>query len=585
MPKSLYIIALYGLIALSIVPPACTPSQYASQADKSAYNAVKDANQLAGLGTLGFSIKYDPLLPTVATTTAPASAPATCPASAPTGARVLKLTKRTVVLPATQPAVLTLDDALEVAFRNSRQFQDQKEDLYKKALLVSTLRRGWDYPALGGEVTGLASHDKINDGPEVNTGAASATPTLVQKLRQGGLLTLSYGLALATDFSNWSPDTITSALGATFTQPLLRGAWCDFAYEPVYRAERDLLFSAYSYERFTQTFATEIVQAYYQVLRQRDQIENDQANIRRLKETFNLTRVLVEGGQVSRIEQDQAEQDLLDAQIRIQESQRVYQNLLDEFKITLGLPISVRLEPDYPKELELLNKAGPQPVPVAEDRAIEIAFTTRPDVLTAAAKVRDADRNVEMAADNFLPQLDLQLGIVAPGTPPRDFQKTRFDRNRRTASLTLDYPIDQTANRDLYRVTLIEKDKSRRDLSEFLDRVRIEVRESYRSLLQSRMSYDLQVRSVEIAKRRRKLAALQQREGQASARDVLDAEEALRVAQNGLTNALVEYATTRLSFLGRLGMLSVDEKGQIHERQQPDEFNAIQRRYPYVRQP
>jgi hypothetical protein len=37
---------------------------------------------------------------------------------------------------------------------------------------------------------------------------------------------------------------------------------------------------------------------------------------------------------------------------------------------------------------------------------------------------------------------------------------------------------------------------------------------------------------TEIAVRRRKLAALQQKEGQASARDVLEAEQALLEAQN-----------------------------------------------------
>jgi outer membrane protein TolC len=151
--------------------------------------------------------------------------------------------------------------------------------------------------------------------------------------------------------------------------------------------------------------------------------------------------------------------------------------------------------------------------------------------------------------------------------------------------VNFDYPIDQTSNRDAYRQSLIAQDKAQRDLALFLDGVRLEVRESYRTLLVSRSSYDIQVHSLEIAKRRRKLAALQQKEGQASARDVLEAEQALLSAQNALAQALVDYTTTRLNFLGKLGMLSVDEKGQIHERTQSFEFNAIERLYPYVRQP
>ena len=60
-------------------------------------------------------------------------------------------------------------------------------------------------------------------------------------------------------------------------------------------------------------FAIDILSGYYGVLSLRDGLENDQANIERLKQTYALTRVLVEGGQRSRIEQDQAEQQ---AQIR-----------------------------------------------------------------------------------------------------------------------------------------------------------------------------------------------------------------------------------------------------------------------------
>ena len=144
------------------------------------------------------------------------------------------------------------------------------------------------------------------------------------------------------------------------------------------------------------------------------------------------------------------------------------------------------------------------------------------------------------------------------------------------------YPIDQTDNRDAYRNSMLTMEKARRDYDEFVDRVRLDVRSSYRELTQSQKTYDLQVRNVNLAKRRRALAVLQQREGQASARDVLEAESDLRDAQNGLTSALVSYATTRLKFLASLGMIEVDGKGMLHEREKPFEFERIGRRYRYL---
>ena len=297
---------------------------------------------------------------------------------------------------------------------------------------------------------------------------------------------------------------------------------------------------------------------------------------------MTLTRVQVEAGEVKTIQKDRAEQNLLDAQIRFERDQQTYRDALDQFKLTLGLPMSAGVEVDYPGALERLKQVGPKTIEFEENEAIGVALTVRPDVLTEEAALRDADRDVEIAADAFLPQLDLELGISAAGTEPHKPGQIQLDEHTRTASLTFHYDIDQTDNRDAYRNAMIARNRAERDLAEFTDTVRLAVRQTYRSLLRSRRSYELQVRNVEIAQRRRKLAALQQKDGEASARDVLEAEEALRSAQNGLTNALISYTTTRLVFLADLGMLGVDEKGQIHERAKPSTFERIRQRYPYV---
>jgi outer membrane protein TolC len=77
------------------------------------------------------------------------------------------------------------------------------------------------------------------------------------------------------------------------------------------------------------------------------------------------------------------------------------------------------------------------------------------------------------------------------------------------------------------------------------------------------------VRNVDVARRRSRLASLEQKAGQASARDVLTAEESLRQAMDGLTGSLVSYETTRLNFLGSLGLLEVTPDGKVYERDEP----------------
>ena len=558
--------ALAAALAAAVV--GCTPSQYAHQADRDAYHVVDEANRYALDGNAAFAVAYRPY------------------AADANDAQVIHIGERTIDLrPDARAVKLALADCLEVAFRNSRSFQTRREALYTAALALANTRRGWDFPLFDGGAAGSAGRAVVNRAGEMNFGEAAVGPTLTQRFIHGGALTLGASVELVSDLLGWRSTSVGSLLSANFTQPLLRGAWRGLAYEEQYRAERDFLFTVLEYDRFTQEFAVDILAEYYDVLQRLDQLENERANIQRLEETFSLTKTLVTGGIRSPIEQDQAEQNLIDAKVRFQSNQQFYRNALDQFKISLGLPVRARMELDYPDALVALNKVGPKPLPVDEDRALAVALRARPDVLRQTAAVRDTDRDVEIAADAFLPQLDVTLGVAAPSTGPRKFARTQFHRHTREAAVAFDYELDQTDNRDAYRTALLARDAARRDWEEFLDELRLNIRRSYRSLLQSRNSYELELRNVEIAKRRRKLAVLQQKEGQASARDVLEAEDALRRAQNGVTNALISYTTTRLQFLTTLGLVGVGEKGQLHERPKPFQFDRIQERYPYVAQP
>jgi outer membrane protein TolC len=549
----------------------CTPSQYARQADRDALRTVRQGNQRAMGRPETFGVAYNPYRPEANEPNEPKAA--------------IIVGDKTIAMDGNSLQKLSLDECLRIASRNSRPFQLKKETLYGAALALANSRRGWDFPLPAGEITGEASRTVVNHGGQTNTGNAGVAGSLTRQFVNGGIMTLGLGVDLASDLLGWKSTSVGSLVSANFTQPLLRGAWRGLAYENQYRLERDFLFTVLEYERFTQEFAVDILRRYYAVVQQRDLIENERENIVRLEETFQLTKTLVEGGLRSQVELDQADQNLMNARVRLMQDDRQYSDSLDSFKIALGLPIKARVELDYPDVLKQLNRAGPLPVPVGETEAFDVAMRSRPDVLRQAATVRDTDRDVEIAADAFLPMLNVTLGISAANAGPRDAANVRFDRHTRFASGTFRYDLDQTDNRDAYRNTMFARDQALRDWDEFVDSLRLDIRRSYRSLMLSKQTYELRLRNVEIAKRRRKLAVLQQKEGQASARDVLEAEDDLRQAQNGVTDSLVSYTTTRLQFMTTLGLLAVDEKGMLHEREKPFEYDRLRQRYPYLSGP
>ncbi|KKK69461.1 hypothetical protein LCGC14_2933790, partial [marine sediment metagenome] len=116
----------------------------------------------------------------------------------------------------------------------------------------------------------------------------------------------------------------------------------------------------------------------------------------------------------------------------------------------------------------------------------------------------------------------------------------------------------------------------------FEDSVRLEVRDSYRNLLRTRRNYDSWTKNLEVAERRQILAAIQQKKGQVTTRDVLRAEEDLLEAENSVTRTLIEYATTRVQFLATLGLIRTDESGLMHERKEPFRFDLLSEQYNYV---
>jgi outer membrane protein TolC len=570
LPAAALFAALAALGALAGLA-GCTPSQYAGQADRDALRTVQQGNQHAMGRPEAFGVAYNPYRPQAKDPNDPNAA--------------IVVDGKSIAMDGNSLRKLSLDECLRIASRNSRPFQLQKESLYTAALALSNSRRGWDFPLPAGEITGDASRKVVNHGGQTNAGGAGVAGTLTQQFVNGGIMTLGLGVDMASDLLGWKSTRVGSLVSANFTQPLLAGAWRGLAYENQYRRERDFLLTVLEYERFTQEFAVDILRRYYAVMQQRDLIANERENIIRLEETFQLTKTLVEGGLRSQIELDQADQNLMDARLRLIQDDQQYGNALDAFKITLGLPIRSRVELDYPDALHELNRIGPLPVPVGEAEAFDVAMRSRSDVLRRAATVRDTDRDVEIAADAFLPTLNVTLGVSAANAGQRDAAQIRFDRHTRFASGTLQYDLDQTNNRDAYRNTMLARDQALRGWEEFVDSLRLEIRGSYRSLMQSKQTYELRLRNVEIAKRRRKLAVLQQKEGQASARDVLEAEDDLRQAQNGVTSALVSYTTTRLQFMTTLGLLVVDEKGMLHEREKPFEYDRIRQRYPYLSGP
>lgn len=499
--------------------------------------------------------------------------------------------------------MLDLNEALQVAARNNREYQSRKEAVFLSALDLNLERdafRNTFVSSIDGEVVG----DGIGEGEVVNS-ATSAVGGVAHQLKNGTLLTGRIAVDLAQLLTQQGGSSLGLLADASVQVPLLRGAGRWIVTEPLTQAERDALYAIYNFERFKRTFAVEVAARYLGVLRQLDQVDNAEENYRRTVTSSRRAQALANEGRLPEIQVDQAVQDELRARNGWISAQQRYAASLDNLKILLGLPTDADIILDR-QTLERLAAAvravlpalaesrsddyevadvPPADAPIAlsppspEDRgplemdselAIRLALEHRLDLRVAEGGVYDAMRGVAVAANGFLPEFTLGGGTSfgqrrGPGSALSDDADVSFDRGTYNALLRLDLPLERTAERNSYRRQLIALERSVRDLQALEDSIKLDVRNQLRDMLESRESLRIQAQAVALAERRVDSTSLLLKLGRAEIRDVLEAQEALLSAQNALTSALVNYRVSELELQSNLGLLEVDETGLWQE--------------------
>ncbi len=456
--------------------------------------------------------------------------------------------------------VLTLAEALEIAAENSRDYQRQKESVYLAALDV-TLQR-YLFEARFGVTSSYDWTSRPGD-PRQRDGTLSTDFSLRQQLASGGLLVFSFGHDLlrrftGVEFTNGDRSDTSSLVDLSFSQPLLRGAGKTIVQEPLVRSERQAVYALRDFERFRQEFAVRVSSEYYRILQQVDQIDNARRSYLQFIDAREQSEALAERGRRSQIQLDQAVQSELSARNSWITAQRSYQDAIDNFKLTLGLPMEADLGLD-PTDLGRLSAQGLAAVLISESRAAHVALERRLDHVNEVERLEDAQRTVNVAADDLRAALDVSAGVNVPFD-----QETAFDADENgtwRAGATLDLPVDKLQERNAYRRALIQQDVQVRTVSLSEDQVRQDVRNALRRLAQLRESHRIAVESVEVAERRVQSTSLTLRMGRIQIRDALDATDALNRARNSLTQSLVDHEVARLELWRDMGLLVVDAGG------------------------
>jgi outer membrane protein TolC len=506
-----------------------------------------------------------------------------------------------------QPLRLTLLDCLQIAARNSRDYQTQKEAVFKAALDLDL-----EIDEFRNTYTGLLSSllsDDFSTTPNTAGDVTSATLGASRKLESGGILAGRLIFDLTKLLTKDKQSSYGIFADASVTIPLMRGAGREIVLEPMTQAERNVLYAMWNFETFKRSYAVRVATEYFTVLQQRDQVANNAKNYESLIRSTRRVRRLSDAGRQTAVQVDQALQQELSSRASWVNIQQTYQRTMDRFKITLGLPTDANIELDG-AELERLREKSrlvlgrmPElsqaqkemaadapvtlepparkggPYEIESERAIRIALDNRLDMRVRKGRVFDAQRQIVVAANALEAGLSLTGDIHTGGrrntlglaSSPSNY--LALADSFMSTGVSIDLPWERTGERNVYRSAYITLESAVRNAADLEDSIKFDVRDNLRQLLQAREQFKIQVQSEIVAVRRVDSANKFLDAGRAnvSIRDLLEAQAALVTAQNAVTSAVVDYRVAELEMQRDMGILQVDEKGLWREYN-PDEL-------------
>jgi outer membrane protein TolC len=537
--KSVYWL-LAGLFAVLLVSSCTTPLEYKDQADKEVYKIIdgkwqpsfgQKANYKIGdVSPSPNDIRFDVNKPPV--------------------------------------GILTLARAVAIATANSREYQAQKDSLYLSALDLTLERhkfaRQW-FATVDGAYSNNGSGEAAGESLSADTGTSGVG--FSQLLADGATISTSIAIDWARFLTGDPRESLGSVFSASITQPLLRGAGRKIAQENLTQAERKVLYQIRSFNRYRKTFVVSVITDYYRVLQQKDAVVNAFNSYQRKIELKERLQMESDVGKTPRFQVDQAEQSELTEKDNYNRAQQGYQQALDQFKISLALPVDAKVELD-PNELKALYDIGIQQPNYTLSVAVETALLNRLDLATAFDNVDDAHRKIMVAIDSLGAGLNLTAGMSAGSEPPTNFDKLMFNEGNYSLGLSADLPLDRKSERNSYRTALITLQQRQRDYDDAKSKVELDVRNSYRRLLQEADSYITQKKSLDLAQKRVDISDLLWQTGRASTRDILESQDALLSAQNSLTAALVDHTIAKLTFFMDIDVLQVKPDGMWEQTKQ-----------------
>lgn len=271
---------------------------------------------------------------------------------------------------------MKLEQTVELALFNSREFQDRREDLYLAALPVSLERFGFSAQAFAAEELIFSAGGRATAAPG-SRWSPSTSFGFSQRLASGAQLLVQLANQVVVNVGNGRPTVGISDFALSLSQPFLRGGGFAVTLEALTQAERTLLYAVRSYARFRNLFYYAIAGGggytnnpyglqglaanlgrgvganltansvgYLPTVLRAAVLANEKKNVQAIESFLGLFQNLKEGNAVPELQVIQVEQRLVQSRGVVLRRTQEYVDNIDNFKLQLGVPATLPIELD-----------------------------------------------------------------------------------------------------------------------------------------------------------------------------------------------------------------------------------------------
>ena len=452
--------------------------------------------------------------------------------------------------------ILTLPGAVAFAQQHSPEYLAAEEAYIISSLRLLIEEHRWG-PRFFNDTAAFFNANEIDEG-RYNTAVDVLNDySVVQRLPYGGQIAAQFLVAATQQLDNeiGADGTQSAEMILSGNVPLLRGAGL-VAQEPLIQARRNLIYAARDFQGFRRSFYFEIAADYLDLVLRMQEIANGERQVSVSQKVEERETAMVEAGRTDPFQADLARQNTLFAIDRLAQIRENFRFQLDRFKVRIGMETTRAVGID-PTELQL-------PIPKATlDDAVRTALDYRLDLQTEADRVDDARRDVNVAKNNLLGDLNLEMQAAMPTDQDllRSGLQFRADQTDYRAGVIFSAPLDRVIEEAQYREAQIGLEQVKREYWRFRDTVAVEARQAVRAIEKNQFSLLISQQNVATARKRQ--AAIDAKPDRATARDRTEAVNGMQRAEDRLAQAERDLQLAILGYLLTTGQLRVKPDGNL----------------------